>query len=121
MRQVYQFAAFAVVLSLALFAFGVAAQTPAATPARRVGHTVVTFTVSKPAGSVYTVEQRQLLTWKTVATGPSSPLAFDIPNPAGTYTFRVRAQITSVKPPVSVVSATKTYMVRNFGPFTPSP
>ena len=61
----------------------------------------VTFTPPTPAGNVYLLERKQSNgTWVQVVSGPQSPIIYKIAGTtvAGTYTFRVRARITSVTP-----------------------
>lgn len=77
------------------------------------GRAVLTFTPSNPPCSVYYVEQEQSRnhSWKVVASGKISPITFVIQDIVpGTYTFRLKGQISSVKP-ITTISNEFSYTI----------
>lgn len=94
-----------------------ASEAPAiAAASARQGRIVVTFDPSKPAGSLYIVEQQQSnKTWKAMASSSRSPITFTVHNPSpGVYWVRVRTQISNA---LTLISAPRSYVVRKYGPF----
>jgi hypothetical protein len=60
------------------------------------GVATVTFVHPDPDGTDFVVEQKQADgTWREVASGPVSPIVFQIPQlKAGEYVMRVRSRVT---------------------------